>query len=125
MKIIEDLWILLESGVVLFKRIIDKTIKTQLFGALMSALNSFADRLSDGGLSNFELSDRRFVLMKKNNVLFVSCASKKVKEKRIIEQLNKVAEKFFELYPLKWIQNEWDSDISYFSDFKKELESIL
>ena len=27
MKIIEDLWILLESGVVLFKRIIDKTIK--------------------------------------------------------------------------------------------------
>ena len=125
MKIIEDLWILLESGVVLFKRIIDKTIKTQLFGALMSALNSFAERLSDGGLSNFDLSERRFVLMKKNNVLFVSGASKKVKEKRIIEQLNKVAEKFFELYPTEWIQNDWDNDVSYFEDFEKELDSIL
>lgn len=125
MKIIDNLWILLETGIVLFKRIIDKNIKTQLFGGLMSALNSFSERLSDGGLTNFEISNKRFILMKKNNIIFVASALKNVKEKRVIEKLNRVSEKFFELYPLEWIQKEWDSDISYFSDFEQEIESIL
>jgi hypothetical protein len=124
LKILEDIWILLESGVVLVKRITDKNIKTQLFGGLMSALNSFADQLSDGGLSSFEISQKKFVLMKQNKIIFVTTVAKNIKEKRVIEQLSKVSEKFFELYPLEWLQKEWDSDISYFSDFKKEIDSI-
>ena len=125
MKILEDIWILLESGVVLFERIIDKKINTQLFGGLMSALNSFAEQLSEGGLSNFEISNKKLVLMKKSKIIVVVSVSKNVKEKRVIEQLNKISEKFFELYPLEWLEKEWDNDVSYFLEFDKEIEQIL
>ena len=55
-----------EEGIVLFSRVFNPKVDDQLFGGLMSALNTFAESLSDGGLSNFELSDKRFALMKMN-----------------------------------------------------------
>ena len=125
MKILQDIWILTNSGVVLFNRAFDKNMKTQLFGALMSALNSFAEKLSDGGLSNFELSNKRFIIMKKSSFLYVANADKKVKEKKVIEQLEKVSVKFFEIYPVEWFKKDWDNDISVFSDFATHIEESL
>ena len=125
MKVLQDIWILTNSGVVLFNRVFDKNMKTQLFGALMSALNSFAEKLSDGGLSNFELSNKRFVIMKMSGFLYVANASKKVKEKKVIEQMEKVSEKFFQKYPVEWFKREWNNDISIFTDFENEIEESL
>jgi len=119
----ENLWILTNTGVVVFNHVLDVQLKTQLFGALMSALNSFAEQLAEGGLSNFELSEKRFIIMKKNEFIFVASASKKVKEKTIIEQLENIANHFFEKY--SDILKNWDQDISVFSDFKNEIEASL
>ena len=91
----------------------------------MSALNSFAERLAEGGLSNFELSDKRFIIMKKNDFLYVANSSRKVKPKRVIEQLEMVAKKFFELYPVEWFKNEWNNEISMFKDFEKEIQEQM
>ena len=125
MKILQDIYILTSSGVVLFNRVFDPQIKTQLFGALMSALNSFAENLAEGGLSNFELSDKRFIIMKKNDFLYVANSSTKVKPKRVIEQLELVAKKFFELYPLEWFKNDWNNEVSIFEEFEKEIHDLM
>ena len=90
----------------------------------MSALNTFAESLSDGGLSNFELSDKRFALMKMNKLLFVANASLTVKDKKLREEIKKIAEKFFTKYSEDIIK-EWNYDISLFYDFKKEIEDAL
>ena len=121
--IFDDLWILTGSGVVVFDHVVDVQLKSQLFGALMSALNSFAEQLAEGGLSNFELSEKRFIIMKKNEFLFVASTTKKVKEKTVINQLENIANTFFEKY--SDLLKNWDQDISVFSDFKKEIESSL
>ena len=123
MKVIQDLWILTNTGVVLFNRVFDIQLKTQLFGALMSALNSFAEQLAEGGLSNFELSDKRFIIMKKKDFLFVANSLKKIKEKKVIEQLGKISNRFFDKY--SDILINWDNDISSFSNFEKEIEDSL
>lgn len=121
--IFDDLWVLTSSGVVVFDHVVDVQLKSQLFGALMSALNSFAEQLAEGGLSNFELSEKRFIIMKKNEFLFVASTTKKVKEKTVIQQLENIANNFFEKY--SDVLMNWDQDISVFSDFKEEIESAL
>jgi len=123
MKAIQDLWILTNTGVVVFNRVFDAQLKTQLFGALMSALNSFAEQLAEGGLSNFELSDKRFIIMKKKNFLFVANSAKKIKEKRVIDQLGKIAKTFFQKYENNLV--DWDHDISVFTDFEKDIGDSL
>jgi len=123
LKAIEDLWILTSNGVVVFDHVLDVQLKTQLFGALMSALNSFAEQLAEGGLSNFELSEKRFIIMKKNEFIFVANSSKKIKEKTVIEQLETITDQFFKKY--SDILKNWDQDISVFSDFKQDIEASL
>ena len=123
MKIIKDLWILTESGVVLFSRVFDQKINPQLFGGLMSALNTFAEKLTDGGISNFEMSDLRFVIVKRRTFLFVGSSLNKTKEKKVIDELKLISDMFFEVYSEKLIN--WDNDVNYFSDFGDHIDKSL
>jgi hypothetical protein len=66
-KVIHDLWILTEDGTAVFSRIYDQELEVQLFAILMSALNSFAMEISTTGISNFELNNIRFDILKKKN----------------------------------------------------------
>ena len=116
-KLLKDLWIITENGVVVYSHAFEQKINPQLFGALMSALNTFAQKLSDGGISNFEMSNIRFVIFKRRAFLFIGSSLTKVKEKKVIEELKVISDKFFEVY--NDVLLNWDSDVSIFSDFSK------
>jgi len=122
-KILKDLWILTENGVVLFSRVFDQTINPQLFGGLMSALNTFAEKLTDGGISNFEMSDLRFVIVKRRSFLFIGSSLNKTKEKKVIDELKRISDIFFEVYDE--ILVNWDNDVNYFSDFGDHIDKSL
>jgi hypothetical protein len=125
MSIIQDIWILSDTGTVLFNRVFEAQMENQLFGAMMSALNSFAEELTEGeSLSNFEISNKRFVIKKMGNYIFVASCSKKVKNKKLSESLEKISRRFLENYPDDWFKS-WDCDISVFENFKTEIEDTL
>ncbi|MFW9938323.1 MAG: hypothetical protein ACFFD5_11790 [Candidatus Thorarchaeota archaeon] len=124
MKVLQDIWIQTENGIVLFHRVFNEKVDEQLFGGLMAALNSFAEELVKTGLSNFELLNKRYTIIKRNNLLFIANSSKNVKEKRVLEELNFVVDKFFKLYPPETLYN-WDNDINIFSDFENEIKNSL
>ena len=123
MKVLQDIWILSESGVVLFSRVFNPKVNEQLFGALMTALNSFASELAKGGLSSFELSSIRFTIYKDKGLIFVANSQKKVKEKKVQEELKIIANKFFVKY--SDVLASWDSDINIFLSFNKDIEESL
>jgi hypothetical protein len=122
-QVLKDLWIITENGVVVYSRAFEQKINPQLFGALMSALNTFAQKLSDGGISNFEMSNIRFVIVKRRNFLFIGSSLIKVKEKKVIEELKVISDKFFEVY--NDVLLNWDSDVSIFSDFSKYYDKSI
>ena len=112
-KILRDLYILTVSGTTVYSRVIDPRVNPQLFGALMSALNTFAEKLTEEGMSDFELS-----------FLFVASSSKKVKAKKIFEELRGISDKFFELYPAETLR-KWDSDVGLFETFEHAIKNSL
>lgn len=89
----------------------------------MTALNSFAEELIEGGPMSFELSSVRYTIFKTNTFLFMANSWKKIKEKRVKEELKEISEKFFMKYS-KTLEN-WDYEISVFSDFEPEIEDSL
>jgi len=123
-KILKDIWILTSTGVVLYSRVKDEKINPQLFGALMSALNMFAEKLSEGGITNFELSNLKFIVVKRRNFLFIGSTSNKIKEKKSEEELKKIGDLFFKNYPPEVLVG-WDNDVSIFSDFGKNILDSL
>ena len=122
-NVLQDIWILSDSGIVLFHRVFDESIDDQLFGALMSALNSFAEELAKGGLSNFEISNKRFTILKQFNLIFIATSNNKIKHKRIASELELIASKFYTQYFI--ILENWDGEITHFLNFGKEIEDSL
>ena len=122
-KVVQDIWILNESGIVVFSRVFNPKVNEQLFGALMTALNSFASELAKGGLTSFELSAIRFTIYKDKDFLFVANSAKKVKEKKVQDELQIIAEKFFDKY--SDILASWDSDVNVFANFNDDIEDSL
>ena len=122
-KVLQDIWILTDSGTVLWSRVINPKMDEQLFGALMSAIDTFANEISNKGLTNVELTDMTFYLLKRQELLFITNAPSDVKEKRIKEELRWVADKFIEIYSDK-LKN-WDKDTSLFSGFEEIIENSL
>lgn len=116
-KILRDLWILTESGLTVYSRVIDSKIGDQVFGGLMVALNTYAETLTEGGLSNFELSSIRFRIFKKNHFFFVANTSNKLKDKKVLSELKKVSKKFFEVYDEKLLKN-FSHNIKVFTNFE-------
>lgn len=122
MKVIDDLWILTEEGTVIFSRVLNAKIQDQLFGALMSALNIFSQKLSDEGLKQFKLSKMQFVLMKSKNFLFIANTLRKGKSQKVDFELTQVINLFFKRYSS--VLEQWDGDITVFSDFIKDVDAI-
>jgi len=123
-KVLRDLWILTTSGTTVYSRVIDPRVNPQLFGALMSALNTFAEKLTEVGMSNFELSQIRFSIVKRNKFLFVASSSNKIKPKKIFNELRDISDKFFELYPEETLK-KWDSDVGLFETFEHLIKNSL
>ncbi len=124
-KIIQDLWIQRKDGIVIFSRVFHQKMETQLFGALMSALETFAKELSEGGgINNFEVANIRFSLIKKQNLLFIVNSAKTVKEKKIVTELEEIADKFVRLFP-ETTSSEWCEDVNKYACFEKEIEGAL
>ncbi len=123
-KLIQDIWILAESGVVLFHRVFDEHLDAQLFGGLMTALNSFAEKLSKGGLTNFELNSKRFSVIKRRELLFIVNSSKMIKTKKVLQELETIVSRFFKAYP-EDILHKFDGNVKQFNGFEKEIEDSL
>ena len=118
------MWIISEGGIVVFSRVYEETLDEQLFGALLTALNSFAEQIAQDGLSNFELGNKRFTILKMAHFIFIANSDKKIKPKKVLQELRSVMDKFFTVYSKEAINN-WDNDVSVFSNFDNEIEDSL
>ena len=116
LKKLEAIWILTDIGILVFSTVQDEKNNNQLYGAFMSSIYSITETLSDGGMSSFETGNKRVNIIKKEKFIFVSTSQKKIKEKKVIAELEKVLKKFLTKYSDEL--NGWNSDTSIFSDFE-------
>lgn len=124
-KVLQNIWILTNTGSVIFHRKYDPIIDEQLFGAVISSLNTFAEKgLFEDSISSFVISDKILYLKKKNNLLFVTDTSEQKKEKKLIKELDKVIEKFFNLFSPDIFIN-WDGNVNHFDYFEEEIKESL
>ncbi|MHA1340909.1 MAG: hypothetical protein ACTSRZ_13065 [Promethearchaeota archaeon] len=122
-QVLQDIWIMRES-LVIFKRVFNEKLDAQLFGGFMAALQTFAQELDKTGLSNFEIGNKRFYILKRDDFIFIANANKKIKEKDIIKELELVADKFFKKYPKELLEN-WNGDLTFFKNFEEDIQDSV
>ena len=124
-KILQNLWIITQNGAVIFNRDYNMTIDEQMFGAIMTSLLTFAERgLFKNIISSFNISDKQIYLSKKEDLIFITDTSEKIKVKKIEKELNKIIDRFFVRFPSDQCL-PWECDINRYTDFKEEIEDSL
>ncbi len=128
LKVLQDIWILTDTGLVIFNRVLDPRLDPQLFGGMLSALNTFTEEISEGGLSSFKLRNKRFTIMKQKGLTFVANSDNNQKEKKVEKELQWLQKTFFKMYGE--VLKKWNNDINIFLEFEnvffdeKEKEKI-
>lgn len=127
-KILQDIWIIDFSGIVLYHRAYGNEIDVQLFGGLMSALSKLAEEISKGRLTRFDLENKCYGIIKKENLLFIANSDKDIDSKTIIYELKLIAYKFLNLYRDILNYNHSNNqicDLSVFFDFTEKIKNSL
>ncbi|MFX0070173.1 MAG: hypothetical protein ACFFAO_03695 [Candidatus Hermodarchaeota archaeon] len=121
-KIIDDLWIITNDGLVIFTSS-EHTFDDNLFGAFLTAINIFVKEISNDMLRMFEISDKRYILVKERNLMFVASSYIGINEDLIKEKMNLIIERFLKLYPRDFFE-KWNHDTNKFLNFEIEMDNI-
>ncbi len=124
-KIIQDLWILKE-GLVIFKRVYDEKLDSDLFAGLMTALKMMGDEIGlKKGLSNFEVDNKKYFIQRERDIIFIANGDARVKEKSIMKELDVVVKSFFEEYGSMLGKGWRGGDVSCFDKFSEKIDDSL
>jgi hypothetical protein len=123
LETIEDLWIILDTGIVLFSFLEDQEVDPDIFGAIISVLDNFAEATLEGGLEFFEIDPNIYGVIKKHHLIFLASAPQKIKIDKLLAELEIIVTKFFSIYPID-TKEKWDGNLYYFCEFKDEIEKI-
>ena len=87
LELTENLWIILDTGIVIFTYLEKEKINPDLFGGLISVLDNFAEATFKGGIEFFEIDSSIYGIIKKHNLIFLSCSSKKANIMDLLSEL--------------------------------------
>lgn len=119
-KPIEDLWIIQENGVVLFKQVAEEKVDTQLFGSFMSAIDMFASKLDERGLNSFQFGDKKFTIIKKRNLFVIGTHEPKLSPKKALRVLEGILDKFISIFKVE-LESPCTYNIARFEGFQDNL----
>ncbi len=123
-NILQDIWIIDISGIVLYHRVYNKKIDDQLFGGLMCAINKVAEMIIETKITSINFGYKCFGILKKENILFIANSNENIGSRTINYELELIAHKFLNLYR-EHLKNEIIVDLSPFNDFTREIKDSL
>lgn len=123
-KVLRDIYIILDKGVVIFKRVFNEKMDAQLFGAFLSALNTFAGEINEKGLSKFEIGIYKYILKRNKDLIFVANYAETTTAETAERELENVAKRFMENYSFEVIE-KWDGNLVFFENFSKVIEESM
>ncbi|MFX0070810.1 MAG: hypothetical protein ACFFAO_06945 [Candidatus Hermodarchaeota archaeon] len=122
-KILQDIWIIDDAGIVLYNRVFNEKVDAALFGALISALNNLTKEILNDGLTNFKLKNKLYSFARRKEITFIVSSDIKYKEKNIYREFKILIDSFFENY--KEELENWKGQIDIFSDFEEIFHKSL
>ncbi len=110
-----------ESGLPLFSKLKDN-IDDVLFSGLLTAIKSFINELSLGGLSSFTTDENNFYLIGRESITTCLISKKNLDFKEVYSLAVEISTEFEKMFGLEL---EGQIDVNHYTKFQKTLDSIL
>lgn len=108
----------------MFQAVSEEIVLSDLFGGMISALNIFAENISEGGITSFTFERNRFVVIKDRHFMFVSRSDIDQDVRELKDEMKQIVKKFFLRFPARTLKNWKGGNTGMFSGFKNDLHEI-
>jgi hypothetical protein len=90
--IVEEIWVVSNSGITLFNQNTDVAVDRQIFGAFLYSITQFASNLTNNDLKCLDMGDNRITFCRctETGILIVCKSSNKIKKASIFEYMEKI-----------------------------------
>ena len=120
---IHCIWILNKNGICLAQRnYTEKAIDKVLFGGFLSAIEKFAQTISENDIDSFQMGDQKILYEIGPQLILAISVDSMDEEQEIRRKMTEVRTKFLERYKEKI---EEFVDTAIFDTFEKEFDLIL
>lgn len=121
--IFQELWIFSREGIPLADFCEDDVMDKNLLGPFLSAIKSYAHKLTKAELQSFTIGNFKFTCISALNgkVFLTGRTPSKTKDKTLKKACSIICKIFEDMYDPSGIEN-WDGDLSFFDRFKDKLD---
>ncbi len=122
-KLLDDIWIIRKEGTVLYHREDDDLDDHQLVGSFMSAIDAFARQIDKGGLSNFQIGTKKYIVLKNDELYFLASCAANINPKKAQDALIFLSGFFLTTYKAEL--REFNGNVKPFINFESKLRESM
>ncbi len=127
MFIIEEFWVINDTGLCLFYRSIhpEKQVATQsdLISGMFSAILQLHSKLSGSSIQKFEDTEGKFLFFARKNLIFIVKARLNAPDDKIKKRVTLLQDKFIKKFQAKL--DNFDGNVTEFKSYEKDLDSVF
>jgi len=130
--LIDGIWIIRNhAGVCLFESIFTdfkkRGVSRDLITGLLTAIVSFSEEAFEDKLEYIKFKEHKIVLKFTKELMFIVAISEETDkvEKRILDKIDVITEKFYERFGEILPQERFDGGVSVFESFTEDLETMV
>ncbi len=127
--IIEEFWVINETGLCLFYRSIhpgkESPVENQsdLVSGMFSAILQFHSQLSGSNIQKFEDTEGKFLFFARRKLIFIVKAKLNAPDDKIKKRVNLIQEQFIKKFSAKL--DAFDGNVTEFKKYEKELDLLF
>jgi hypothetical protein len=125
MPVVDEFYIIAESGLCYYSKSRRKEIDQTFFSALLSALNTLSEEIASKGIDSLVLQKEKFTISKLGHLMFIIRTVQKTKDTEIRKELAEMKQIFLQFFSPSELEANWDGDINRFRILDKEYDRFF
>ncbi len=125
MPLVDEFYIIAESGLCYYSRSRRKEIDKTLFSGLLTALNSLSEQIASRTIDSLVLQNEKYIITKRENLMFIVRTSPKTKDSEVRKVLAEMEQIFLQNFDPKELETKWDGNLNKFDILDKKFDKFF
>ncbi len=125
MPLVDEFYIIADSGLCYYSKSRKKEIDKTLFSGLLTALNSLSEQIASKTIDSLVLQNEKYVISKQEHLMFIVRTAPKTKDSDVRKVLAEMAQIFVQSFSPKELEKNWDGNLNKFEILDKKYEKFF
>ncbi|OLS15580.1 MAG: hypothetical protein RBG13Loki_0786 [Promethearchaeota archaeon CR_4] len=125
MPVVDEFYIIAESGLCYYSKSRKKEIDKTLFSALLTALNSLSEEIASKSIDSLVLQNEKYIISRLGQIMFIVRTGTKTRDSAIRKELAEMKQIFLLYFSPKELEANWDGDLNRFKVLDKHYDRFF